>query len=92
MALYSAASKQKSLEKVEKELNLFQSTVAKDARLAEFIANPIMKQDLKKEALKSVAKKQSMSDLTSNLLRESKTNIVGCAISLSIFAYIRAAC
>ena len=69
-ALYSAASKQKSLEKVEKELITFQSTVAKDVRLAEFIANPILKRELKKEAVKSVAKKQNMSDLTSNLLRK----------------------
>nr|CAG4642069.1 EOG090X0EB8 [Eurycercus lamellatus] len=68
-ALYSAASKQKSLDKVEKELNLFQATVAKDARLAEFIANPILKRQLKKEALQSVAKKQNMTDLTSNLLQ-----------------------
>jgi len=67
-ALYSAASKQKSLEKVEKELKAFQQTVAKDERLAEFIKNPILKRSLKVEALASVAKKQNMTPLSANLL------------------------
>nr|CAG4642825.1 EOG090X0EB8 [Evadne anonyx] len=67
-ALYSAASKQKSLEKVEKELKTFQQTVAKDERLAEFIKNPILKRSLKVEALASVAKKQNMTPLSTNLL------------------------
>nr|CAG4636542.1 EOG090X0EB8 [Eubosmina coregoni] len=67
-ALYSAASKQKTLEKVEKELITFQATIAKDARLAEFVNNPILKRSLKKEGLASVAKKQNMSPATTNLL------------------------
>ena len=67
-ALYSAASKQKVLEKVEKELITFQATVAKDPRLAEFIANPILKRQLKKDGLASVAKKQNMTPVTANLL------------------------
>jgi F-type H+-transporting ATPase subunit O len=36
-ALYSAASKQKSLDKVESKLKDFHATIAKDSRLAEFI-------------------------------------------------------
>nr|CAG4643524.1 EOG090X0EB8 [Ilyocryptus agilis] len=68
-ALYSAASKNKSLEKVEKELNDFQATMTKDKRLAQFIANPTLKRGLKKEALASVAKKVNMSDLSGNLLQ-----------------------
>jgi len=67
-ALYSAASKKKSLEKVEKELTAFQETVAKDTRLAEFIKNPILKRSLKVDALSSVAKKQNMTPLSANLL------------------------
>lgn len=70
-ALYSAASKQKSLEKVEKELKDFQATVGKDARLAEFIANPTLKRSLKKDALAAVAKKLNLSAVTGNLLRKS---------------------
>nr|CAG4646599.1 EOG090X0EB8 [Macrothrix elegans] len=68
-ALYSAASKKKALEKVEKELKDFQVTISKDARLAQFIANPTLKRQLKKDALASVAKKQNLSDLTGNLLQ-----------------------
>lgn len=69
-ALYSAASKQKSLEKVEKELKDFQVTIGKDARLAEFIANPTLKRSLKKDALASVAKKLNLNPVTGNLLRK----------------------
>nr|CAG4641231.1 EOG090X0EB8 [Eulimnadia texana] len=68
-ALYSAATKQKALDKVEKDLNDLHKLIAKDARLAEFIANPLIKRPLKKEGLASVAKKQNMSDLTSNFLQ-----------------------
>nr|CAG4637378.1 EOG090X0EB8 [Ceriodaphnia reticulata] len=67
-ALYSAASKKKSLDKVEKELKDFQATVAKDVRLAEFIANPTLQRTLKKDALDSVAKKLKLSECTANLL------------------------
>merc|ERR1712071_24736 len=62
-ALYSAASKKKSLEKVEKELTAFQETVAKDTRLAEFIKNPILKRSLKVDALSSVAENGRLSIL-----------------------------
>nr|CAG4648273.1 EOG090X0EB8 [Moina brachiata] len=67
-ALYSAASKQKALDKVEKELKDFQGVIAKDARLAEFIVNPILKRQLKKDALSAIAKEAKLSPLTSNLL------------------------
>ncbi len=67
-ALYSAASKKKSLDKVEKELKDFQVTVSKDSRLAEFIANPTLQRTLKRDALDSVAKKLKLSECTSNLL------------------------
>jgi F-type H+-transporting ATPase subunit O len=69
-ALYSAASKEKSLDKVEKELRDFQATIAKDTRLGEFIANPTLKRSLKKDALVSVAKKLNMSPVTGNFLRK----------------------
>lgn len=70
-ALYSAASKKKNLEKVEKELKDFQVTVSKDARLAEFIKNPTLKRSLKKDALGAVAKKLNLNEVTGNFLRKS---------------------
>ena len=42
----------------------------KDARLAEFVANPTLKRQLKKDALGAVAKKLSLSETTGNLLRK----------------------
>nr|CAG4647430.1 EOG090X0EB8 [Megafenestra aurita] len=68
-ALYSAASKKKNLEKVEKELKDFQVTVSKDARLAEFIKNPTLKRSLKKDALGAVAKKLNLNEVTGNFLQ-----------------------
>merc|ERR1712200_173385 len=68
-ALYSAAHKMQALEVVEKELKDFQDLISKDERLAEFIANPILKKGLKADALASVAEKTNMTSLSSNLLQ-----------------------
>ncbi|XP_047025382.1 ATP synthase subunit O, mitochondrial [Helicoverpa zea] len=67
-ALYSAATKAKSLDAVEKELTQFQQSIKTDAKLKEFIVNPILKRSLKSEALKHVATQAKLSPTTSNLL------------------------
>lgn len=53
-ALYSAGSKTKTLDAVEKELSNFQKSIKTDPKLKEFIVNPTIKRVLKAEALKSV--------------------------------------
>lgn len=58
-ALYSAASKSKSLDAVEKELSQFQKSIKSDPKLKEFIINPTLKRNLKVDALKHVASKVS---------------------------------
>lgn len=68
-ALYSAATKQKSLDAVEKDLLKFQSTVKTDAKLNEFMQNPTIKRSLKSEALKAISSKISLNPQTSNLLQ-----------------------
>ncbi|KAK4881616.1 hypothetical protein RN001_004935 [Aquatica leii] len=68
-ALYSAASKQKALEAVEKDLMKFHSNIKTDPKLRDFIANPTIKRQLKVQALKEVATKTSMNSQTSNLLQ-----------------------
>ncbi|CAK1555122.1 unnamed protein product [Leptosia nina] len=67
-ALYSAASKNKSLDAVEKELTQFQKSIKTDAKLKEFLLNPVLKRSIKAEALKHLASKTNMSPNTSNLL------------------------
>ncbi|KPJ19788.1 ATP synthase subunit O, mitochondrial [Papilio machaon] len=67
-ALYSAASKSKSLDVVEKELRQFQQSIKADAKLKEFIINPTLKRSLKVDALKHVSSKVNLSATTSNLL------------------------
>ncbi|CAF4851864.1 unnamed protein product [Pieris macdunnoughi] len=67
-ALYSAASKSKSLDTVEKELVYFQKSIKTDAKLKEFLLNPVLKRSIKSEALKHLASKTSMSSNTGNLL------------------------
>ncbi|XP_072932755.1 ATP synthase subunit O, mitochondrial [Epargyreus clarus] len=67
-ALYSAASKNKALDAVEKELSQFQQLMKTDAKLKEFIVNPTLKRSLKADAIKNVASKASMTPTTGNLL------------------------
>lgn len=68
-ALYSAASKEKKLEAVEKELVKFQDTLKTDTKLREFILNPTIQRLTKAEALKQVASKVSLTPASSNLLQ-----------------------
>ncbi|CAH0553971.1 unnamed protein product [Brassicogethes aeneus] len=68
-ALYSAASKQKSLEAVEKDLIKFQASMKSDPKLREFIINPVIKRSVKSDALKAVASKISLKPESANLLQ-----------------------
>ena len=68
VALYSAATKQKSLQNVEKDLVKFQDLMKKDQKLNEFVKDPSTKRKVKVEALKSICNKISLSKETSNLL------------------------
>lgn len=67
-ALYSAASKQKQLDAVEKELVKFKSTLKTDLKLREFIDNPTFKRQLKIEGLRQVASIFPLSSQSTNLL------------------------
>jgi len=67
-ALYSAASKQKKLDAVEKEVKAFQALLGKDKVLAEFCANPSLKRVEKRAVLEAALKKQKYSDLTVNFV------------------------
>ncbi|XP_034170840.1 ATP synthase subunit O, mitochondrial [Osmia lignaria lignaria] len=67
-ALYSAASKQKTLNNVEKDLLKFQELVKTDKKLHEFVKDPSIKRRDKAEALKSIAGKLSLAKETANLL------------------------
>lgn len=62
-ALYSAASKTKTLDAVEKELSHFQQSIKSDAKLREFIDNPTLKRVLKVEALKHVSAQVSLNNV-----------------------------
>lgn len=62
-ALYSAATKNKTLDAVEKELSQFQQSIKTDAKLKEFIVNPTLKRNLKADALRQVATQVSIHSL-----------------------------
>jgi len=66
-ALYSAATKEKKLDVVEKDLKDIQVLVKKDVKLAEFMANPVVKRNEKREALITAFKKKNYSNVTVNL-------------------------
>ncbi|XP_033341957.2 ATP synthase subunit O, mitochondrial [Megalopta genalis] len=68
MALYSAATKQKTLSNVEKDLVKIQDVLKTDEKLNEFMKNPAIKRKEKAEALKAISSKMSLSKETANLL------------------------
>ncbi|XP_003701590.1 ATP synthase subunit O, mitochondrial [Megachile rotundata] len=67
-ALYSAASKQKSLNAVEKDLLKFEGLLKTDQKLNEFVKDPAIKRKDKAESLKAIGSKISLSKETTNLL------------------------
>jgi len=67
-ALYSAASKQKALDSVEKDLKTITSILKTDPRLADFLNDPSVKKPLKLEGIAGVADKLKLNPLSKNLL------------------------
>ncbi|XP_015584664.1 ATP synthase subunit O, mitochondrial [Cephus cinctus] len=67
-ALFSAASKQKSLDVVEKDLIKFQGLLKTDAKLAEFVKDPSIKRKSKVEAFKGIGGAANLNPATTNLL------------------------
>ena len=66
-ALYSAATKKKALDAVEKDLKTFSQTLKKDGRLADFLADPSIQKSLKAQGLVSACDKLKMNELSKNL-------------------------
>ncbi|KAK4833049.1 hypothetical protein QYF61_027551 [Mycteria americana] len=66
-ALYSAATKQKKLEQVEKELSRV-STLLKDPKLSGVVMNPHTKSAVKQKAVSDALAKEKMSPITVNLM------------------------
>lgn len=67
-ALYSAASKEKKLDAVEKELVKFKGLMEQDTKLAQFLENPLVNKLVKRDALQDALKKLQFSSLTVNLI------------------------
>ena len=66
-ALYSAASKQKALDAVEKDLSAFAAQIQKDKRLQDFLHDPSVKKSLKAEGMSAACDKMKMNALSKNL-------------------------
>lgn len=67
-ALYSAATKLKQLEAVEKDLAAIQKAIRANPKIRDTIASPIIQRKDMAVALKGFAQKTNMSAATSNLL------------------------
>merc|ERR1712080_796829 len=67
-ALFSAASKNGSLEAVEKDLKSISSTMESDPRLGSFLLDPSIKNHIKLDGISGVCKTLKVSDLSKNLL------------------------
>ncbi|KAF6778230.1 hypothetical protein AHF37_02425 [Paragonimus kellicotti] len=66
-ALYSAASKSKTLDAVEKEMNIIRDQLTKDVRLREFCVNPSLQRATKVVEFAKALDKLKISSLTKNL-------------------------
>lgn len=67
-ALYSAATKLKTLESVESELTAIQASIKKNPKLREAIVSPIFNRKLLEKALREVGVAAKLSAATTNLL------------------------
>lgn len=67
-ALYSAATKQKQLDSVEKELVQIQAAMKKNPSLREVISSPIINKKIMATTLSEASKSLSFSSSTANLL------------------------
>ncbi|XP_041462254.1 ATP synthase subunit O, mitochondrial-like [Lytechinus variegatus] len=65
-ALYSAASKQKALDQVDKDLGSVESLMKKSAAMADFMTNPTISKKAKISVISDVLKGEKMSDSTVN--------------------------
>ncbi|XP_060785453.1 ATP synthase subunit O, mitochondrial [Neoarius graeffei] len=66
-ALYSAASKQKNLEKVEQELGRVASLI-KDPKLSSIVLNPHVKRSIKQKTVNDALNKAKLSPITINFI------------------------
>ncbi|XP_077977147.1 ATP synthase subunit O, mitochondrial-like [Glandiceps talaboti] len=66
-ALYSAATKDKKIDVVEKDLTTIKGLFDTDVKFAEYVTNPTLKRSDKKEALLGVLKKKNCNDVTVNM-------------------------
>ncbi|KAJ8255550.1 hypothetical protein COCON_G00194140 [Conger conger] len=66
-ALFSAASKQKNLDQVEKELTRVSSLIA-DPKLSSIVMNPHVKRSLKQKTFSDALTREKLSPITINLI------------------------
>lgn len=67
-ALFSAASKSKHLEQVEKDLTSFRESLNKNQKLKELVISPIINRKVMSKTLKEIADQTRMASSTGNLL------------------------
>lgn len=67
-ALYSAATKMKTLDQVEKDLIKFQAVIKKDEKLRDILSNPTIQRKVMMSAIKHVGETSNMTPASTNLL------------------------
>ncbi|XP_045467444.1 ATP synthase subunit O, mitochondrial [Harmonia axyridis] len=68
-ALYSAATKQKALPAVEKDLTKLQDALKNEPKFKEFVLNPIIERNVKADIVKAISKDISLAPQSSILLQ-----------------------
>ena len=73
-ALFSAAEKTKKLKEVETEIIKVKSFILKNSEMQNFLENPTVGRDAKKETVVSMLSKQKYSDLVVNFFKAMADN------------------
>lgn len=68
-ALYSAATKQKTLPAVEKDLLKLKESLKTEPKFKEFVLNPVIQRNVKADIMKAIAKDISLAPQSSILLQ-----------------------
>lgn len=87
-ALYSAASKQKQLDSVEKDLKDVQALLKKKGRFHDYVMNPSLKRTDKRDLLSSALVESKASKLMANLVGTLVILVASFLMIVYIFAKV----
>ncbi|KAI9140475.1 OSCP/delta subunit of ATPase [Paraphysoderma sedebokerense] len=68
-ALFTAASKKKTLDAVDADIQKIRSTITKESKISSFLENPAIKRDAKLKGVQTLLSQGKYSDITTNFFK-----------------------